>query len=199
MSDIPLLLIAAIVTVYWGRVAGMALRASRKAKRRVAFTATYLVWIPLVLLWIALPWVALGRVGGPWGAPAPSDALWTTLRVVAALVGIGCFVLTLKCWSRMGRDWRMDVDPDAKGELITDGLFGRIRHPIYSLQILLMWCTVAILPTLPMFAVAAVHFALLNVKARGEERYLQATHGDAYARYARRAGRFVPRRAPRDA
>jgi protein-S-isoprenylcysteine O-methyltransferase Ste14 len=197
--DIPLLIVGATVTVYWVRVAAMAIRAARKAKRRVALATTYVVWIPLVTAWVALPWIALGRVGGWWGAPGASGAVWGVLRAVAALVGVGCFVLTLKCWSRMGRDWRMDVDPSAAGELITDGLFGRIRHPIYGLQILLMWCTVAVLPTLPMIVIAAVHFALLNVKARSEEDHLRATHGDAYTRYAARTGRFVPRRARRDA
>jgi protein-S-isoprenylcysteine O-methyltransferase Ste14 len=199
IPDLPLLLVAATVSVYWARVAAMALRASRRAKQRVAFTSTYLVWVPLVLAWIALPWIALGKSGAPWGVPGDLGAGLGILRLVAAVVAIACFALTLRCWSRMGRDWRMDVDPGAKGELITDGLFGRIRHPIYGLQILLMWCSVVVLPTVPMLAIAALHFALLNVKARGEERHLRATHGDAYARYAERTGRFVPRRTRRDA
>jgi protein-S-isoprenylcysteine O-methyltransferase Ste14 len=59
-----------------------------------------------------------------------------------------------------------------------------------------MLCTVAIVPTLPMFAIAAVHMVLMNLKARNEERHLLAVHGDAYARYLRASGRFLPRRPP---
>jgi protein-S-isoprenylcysteine O-methyltransferase Ste14 len=41
--------------------------------------------------------------------------------------------------------------------------------------------------------VALVHIALMLVKARNEERFLLAAKGEAYARYCRRTGRFIPR------
>ena len=97
----------------------------------------------------------------------------------------------------MGSDWRMDVGLERKTDLITDGLFARVRHPIYAFSILLMLCSVAIVPTAPMMLIAAVHIVLMNIKARNEERHLSAVHGDAYARYLRRTGRFFPRRPAR--
>ena len=56
-----------------------------------------------------------------------------------------------------------------------------------------MVCSAVVLPTLPMIVLAVVHLALVNAKARNEERHLLATHGEAYARYVARTGRFVPR------
>ena len=56
-----------------------------------------------------------------------------------------------------------------------------------------MICTAVVVPTLPMVVVAAVHVALVTAKARNEERHLMATHGEAYARYVARTGRFLPR------
>jgi protein-S-isoprenylcysteine O-methyltransferase Ste14 len=44
-----------------------------------------------------------------------------------------------------------------------------------------------------MLAVAAVHVALMILKARNEERHLLASHGETYERYVRRTGRFLPR------
>ena len=44
-----------------------------------------------------------------------------------------------------------------------------------------------------MLVVGLVHLVLMIVKARNEERHLLAVHGDAYARYIERTGRFVPR------
>jgi protein-S-isoprenylcysteine O-methyltransferase Ste14 len=38
-----------------------------------------------------------------------------------------------------------------------------------------------------------IHVALVNAKAQNEERHLLATHGEAYARYVARTGRFLPR------
>jgi protein-S-isoprenylcysteine O-methyltransferase Ste14 len=87
----------------------------------------------------------------------------------------------------------MDVALDAKTELITDGPFRRIRHPIYAYQVMLMICSAIVVGTTAMLALAAIHLALVNLKARNEERHLLATQGDAYARYFERTGRFLPR------
>jgi protein-S-isoprenylcysteine O-methyltransferase Ste14 len=38
----------------------------------------------------------------------------------------------------------------------------------------------------------------MNVKARNEEAHLARMHGDAYAQYVARTGRFLPRAAARD-
>jgi protein-S-isoprenylcysteine O-methyltransferase Ste14 len=44
-----------------------------------------------------------------------------------------------------------------------------------------------------MIAVALVHVTLMNLKARNEERHLLAMHGESYASYLARTGRFLPR------
>jgi protein-S-isoprenylcysteine O-methyltransferase Ste14 len=92
----------------------------------------------------------------------------------------------------------MAVTPDQKTELVTTGLYGYIRHPIYALSILLMLCSAAVVPTIPMAGVAVVHILLMFTKARNEERFLLGAQGDAYARYCRRTGRFVPRFGARE-
>jgi protein-S-isoprenylcysteine O-methyltransferase Ste14 len=48
-----------------------------------------------------------------------------------------------------------------------------------------------------MFVVAVVHATLMILKARNEERFLLDLHGEAYARYCARTGRFLPRAAAR--
>ena len=49
-----------------------------------------------------------------------------------------------------------------------------------------------------MLAVAAIHVVLMNIKARNEEAHLARMHGEAYARYVERTGRFLPRAAARN-
>ena len=49
-----------------------------------------------------------------------------------------------------------------------------------------------------MLAIAVVHVTLMHLKARNEEAHLAAVHGEAYARYAARTGRFVPRLTTRE-
>jgi len=109
-------------------------------------------------------------------------------------VAVAALAATVRCWTRMGRNWRMDVGVATKAPLITDSFFAYIRHPIYAFSMLLMLCSLAIVPTLPMLVVAAIHITMMNAKARTEERHLLAVHGDAYARYLRASGRFFPRR-----
>ena len=112
---------------------------------------------------------------------------------LAAATALACLALKAWCWSTMGKDWRMDVSEKRKGTLITDGLFAYVRHPIYALSMLLMLCSAIILATPTMLVIAALHLVLNNVKARNEERHLLATHGEPYALYLRRTGRFFPR------
>ena len=106
-------------------------------------------------------------------------------------------VPSFHCWLRMGDDWRMDIGA-RKTDLITDGLFGLIRHPIYAFSMLLMVCSAVIVPTAAMIAIAVTHLTLMNLKARNEEDHLSAVHGETYRRYVARTGRFFPRLRARE-
>jgi protein-S-isoprenylcysteine O-methyltransferase Ste14 len=205
MHDLPLLLIALTVTAYWLGVGRMVVRVRRHRRVDAGLVpeqprerAMWLVWVPLVAAWIALPWLALPRTGGWLGLPefVREDAFFL-LRLIAALVAVGCVVATARCYKRMGDDWRMDVT-SRQTALFTDGPFNRIRHPIYAFSILMMLCSAVVLPTPPMLAIALLHVLLMHMKARNEEAHLAAVHGEDYARYAARTGRFVPRLTTRE-
>ena len=202
--DITGTLVAAVVTAYWFGVGAMIVRVRRQSRKHAAHAATVLprqplerlmgaAWVPLVAAWVALPWLALARTGAPFGLP-PFALLpeYASVRYAAAIVAAVCLALTIKSWARMGRHWRMAVT-DEEQALITDGMFARIRHPIYSLSILLMLCTMLVVPTGLMVAVGIVHIAMMVLKAHNEERHLLAKHGAAYAGYLARTGRFLPR------
>jgi len=201
MRDIPLLAVALTVCVYWLRVGAMALHARRRYRHDVGIVperpverVMWLVFVPLVLAWCTLPWVALAHDGGPWAVPAfARDAsVYPALRWLAAACAVASLLLTIQCWRRMGAKWRMDISDDNTA-LITDGWFGRVRHPIYAFGILMMIATALVLPSPSMIALAVVHFAWMNLKARNEEAHLSRMHGEAYARYVQRTGRFIPR------
>jgi len=200
MRDIPLALLTATVWTYWIIVGVMVVRMSRKTRRRAGFVPEqpqeqlmWVVWVPLVALWMGLPWAALRRQEEFLLPDFATGSGYSVLRWIAAVVAILALAGTMRCWAKMGRRWRMAVAVSEKTELITDGPFRRIRHPIYAFSILLVLCSFAILPTLPMLAVALVNITLLNLKARNEERHLQASLGDSYAAYVAATGRFLPR------
>jgi protein-S-isoprenylcysteine O-methyltransferase Ste14 len=206
MRDVPLVVLIATIWAYWLCVAAMVVRLRRRHRRRVGLVPEqrverymWMIWVPLVALWMFLPYAALTRTQPPLALPefARSAPAYAGLRWVAAGLAVVCLLVTIKCWRQMGDDWRMDVGA-RKTALITDGLFRRIRHPIYAFSMLLMVCSALIVPTWPMIVVAALHLVLMNVKARNEERHLSQVHGESYLRYVARTGRFLPRLSSRE-
>lgn len=195
-------MLAATIWTYWFGVGLMVFRVHRKSHRlgglvprQTAERVMWIVWVPLVAGWLTLPYLALVR-RNPWlHTPdfAVTDPVYAALRWVAAGVALLCLLLTAWCWARMDVNWSMAVNEEERGELIVDGLFARVRHPIYALSIKLMVCSAIIVATPPMLAIAVVHIVLMNFKARNEERHLLKMHGDAYARYLLCTGRFIPR------
>jgi protein-S-isoprenylcysteine O-methyltransferase Ste14 len=197
VQNLPALIIGSIMAFYWARV----LRLAWKEKRRTGQAANLLppeplgralriIWFPTIALWIILPLLA-GSLAQPWiFRPLYVNAIiaWSALSVAVA-----AFVATLICLKKMGRSWRMGINPNDKTQLIISGPYAYLRHPIYALSSLLMLCTMAILPSPAMLTVGLIHLILLQWEARREEKYLTALHGPTYGDYAARTGRFVPR------
>src|SRR3972149_6393764 len=83
------------------------------------------------------------------------------------------------------------------GELVTNGLYARVRHPQYTglflitAGMLVQWPTIITVATWP--ALIVIYSRL----ARREEREAEARFGQAYRGYAARGPVFVPRLGPR--
>ena len=113
-----------------------------------------------------------------------------------AWTGVGLLtlglVLILAAVAGMGESWRIGIDRERPGALVTSGLFDRIRHPIYSGIFLLTLGLALLTADVLSIAVAAAAAVGLPVQARLEEQFLGSVHPD-YASYQRRTGRFWPR------
>jgi protein-S-isoprenylcysteine O-methyltransferase Ste14 len=148
-------------------------------------------------LWLAAlaPRARLGHMTGArligwlW-APAP---WWWIAASIAAALCVACTVVTFVCWRKMGRSWRIGIDPNETLVMVTSGPYRMVRHPIYALRMVINVCVMVMAPTLLVVLAAGLDFVLLQIEARREERYMEATHGQAYARYKNSVGRFVPR------
>jgi protein-S-isoprenylcysteine O-methyltransferase Ste14 len=201
MHDLPALLLAAVMWAYWGRVGRMSWRIRRRTRTLSGVVPEqglerflWLFFVPVVAAWLALPLLAAFRDSGSLAVPeAARSTPWLAVRLIAAIAALALLLATVRCWDRMGRHWRMAVTPGQPQVLITDGPFARVRHPIYGYQILLMLASLVVVPTAAMLALAVIHAALMLVKARNEERHLLGAHGEDYAEYVARTGRFFPR------
>jgi protein-S-isoprenylcysteine O-methyltransferase Ste14 len=112
---------------------------------------------------------------------------------VAAAVGVAALWGTMLCWKRMGKSWRMGINPEEKTQLIVSGPYGYVRHPIYALSSVLMGATMAAMASPAMLVVGAIHLGLLQWEAVREEKHLVKQHGQGYVEYCRHVGRFVPK------
>lgn len=203
MSPFPSYACGLVVLVYWGTVLRKIIRAGRKNRgasvgalpRSAVERLLWSAWVPTIIAWMALPFVIPQQTPGKhfWldpviaGSPAVSVVRWAAV-VGAALV----YFASVRCWRHMGRHWRIAIDA-GQTTLLTDGPFSRVRHPIYSLNILLALLTAIAVPAPAVFAVTAAHVLLANIKAANEERFLLRLHPGEYPAYARRTGRFLPR------
>ena len=118
-------------------------------------------------------------------------------RDVVHLVGVGLVVVgiavTLTAQLAMGASWRGDVDPDARTELVTTGPFRFVRNPIFTGTATTALGLALMVPNVLAGAMLICFAAAWEIQVRlVEEPYLRRVHGDAYARYAARTGRFVP-------
>ena len=113
----------------------------------------------------------------------------------AAGVGLaaGGMVATVGAQLAMGDAWRVGVDPEERTELVTDGPFALVRNPIYAGMIPFFWGIALLVPNLVTLAGAICVTVALELQTRlVEDPYLVRTHGEAYADYAARVGRFLP-------
>jgi protein-S-isoprenylcysteine O-methyltransferase Ste14 len=153
------------------------------------------LWFPLLIAWVLMPGLAIKR-RHPWlviSETLLADPVMSTARWSAAIVAVASFCAVIWCWVQMGRQWRVGVLPGAQTAVISLGPFRFIRHPIYAFTSLLVLCSMVIVPTLAMTIVALPHIVLMYFKSCREEQLLLRTHGEIYAAYCRRTGRFLPR------
>ena len=86
--------------------------------------------------------------------------------------------------------WRLNIDREKAGPLVTRGVFSRSRNPIYLSFDLLVAGSFLIHGRLLFLGVGLVVAATLHALIRREETFLAGCYGDAYRAYAARVGRY---------
>jgi len=113
------------------------------------------------------------------------------LGVVLASLGIA---ITLVAQFAMGDAWRIGVDPAERTELVVHGPFSLVRNPIFAAMIPSFMGIALLAPSAVTLIGAILLMLALELQTRLiEEPYLSGVHGEQYAVYAARVGRFLPR------
>ena len=122
---------------------------------------------------------------------AAMDRAWVNRSgLVLACLG---FVLTIVAQLQMRDSWRVGVDSRETTPLVTAGVFGIVRNPIFSAVLLATAGFFLMVPNLLSAAAFAFLIVGLEIQVRHvEEPHLARVHPGTYLAYARRVGRFVP-------
>jgi protein-S-isoprenylcysteine O-methyltransferase Ste14 len=111
----------------------------------------------------------------------------------AALAGPG-LLATFVAQMAMGDAWRIGVDRTKRSRLVTEPPFSVIRNPIFAGMIAFFSGVFLLVPNAAALTGLLLLVAALELQVRlVEEPHLRQLHGQEYAAYAARVGRFLPR------
>ncbi len=127
------------------------------------------------------------RRGPAW----PRALTWPTRTLGLAALSGGVRLLA-RAGGDLGANLTPFPRPKPDAELVRDGVYGIVRHPIYSAFVLLAggWALLTTNP--PRLMLTAALVALLNAKAAREETWLLARFPD-YAAYRAAVPKLFPR------
>lgn len=148
--------------------------------------AMFLTWLVLPLASIATPIL---------DALAYRLPLWTLLPALAMCV-IGLHVF-YRSQVDLANNWSPTLEVREGHQLVTHGIYARIRHPMYAA----LWLLVAAQPLLIQNwlagpAVIAAFAAMYGYRVHHEEAMLRSEFKEEWLLYAIRTGRLWPRPAP---
>lgn len=140
-------------------------------------------WVVGQFAWM----IAIGA--GGWWWPGSRPGSWA-IGLALALGGLGGWIGILGA-VHLGRNRTAYPKPRTGGELVVTGVYGWMRHPLYTSLILLGWAW-ALGRWSELAGLSTLGLAwFLDAKARREERWLEREY-PGYREYRGRVRRFVP-------
>lgn len=110
------------------------------------------------------------------------------IGVAAIAMGIMLFIYALLSF---GRSFRVGIDEDRPGELVTTGAFSISRNPIYTAFGLVLAGAFLIIPNWIILIYVFAGIWLFNRQILLEEQSLKRIYGKKYTEYCKRVRRFL--------
>jgi protein-S-isoprenylcysteine O-methyltransferase Ste14 len=142
-------------------------------------------WLAAQIMLLCLAVVA-PQWEGPWPSAYRRAGRWVGGPI--ALLGV---LLVVTGSVRLGTNLTPLPRPKANGQLVQNGIYGVVRHPIYSGVIAVLFGSSLLTGRLSRLALALAAVSFFDAKARREEAWLMEQFPD-YAAYRRRVKKLIP-------
>ncbi len=113
---------------------------------------------------------------------------------LGALLLVASVFLYWRAYSDLGTNWSPKIETRESQQLVTNGVYKQLRHPVYAAMWL--WCAAnaLLLPNwIAGFAITVTFLPLYVTRVPREEAMMLATFGDDYQAYIERTGRIWPK------
>ena len=147
--------------------------------------------VAALFLWFGS--VALHGTGLTPGLFEPRLFQSRAAETTGAALALGALGLQVTAFVHMGRSWRIGIDPGSRERLVTTGVFGVSRNPIYLALDLLVVSAFAMSGSLYFLISGLVVVSGIHVQIFREERFLAGVFGAEYASYRGRVRRYLGR------
>ena len=119
------------------------------------------------------------------------------LRNGSLVAGVTCMVIGLWLFYRshadLGTNWSITLEVREQHRLITQGVYRRVRHPMYLALLLYSIGQALVIPNWVAGPSNLIAFIILfGLRVRAEEKMMADEFGDEYAAYTARTKRLVP-------
>jgi len=128
----------------------------------------------------------------PWSMlPIPDWIRWIGF-------GVGILSLPFLVWVHqvLGKQFAPSVEFQADHQLVTTGPYSRVRHPMYTVHIVLFFTWIMVSANLLFLINYIVMLIIIILRMPKEEAKLLEIFGEEYRSYMKRTGRLLPRFCP---
>ena len=175
-----------ILIIYWF-ISGIT--AKKSSFKETIYTQFIFYWLPLILAIYLL---------GPderFGNSLIKGNFVSNSNLTGAIGLSLCYLgLAIACWSRylLGKNWSVSVQKKEDHELIKNGAYKLIRHPIYSGLILMFLGNAIIVGTWRGLIGVLIVSVSFWFKLKKEEKWLIDLFGNKYQEYILKTKALVP-------
>lgn len=113
------------------------------------------------------------------------------IKYIGLVVLAVSLVWTIIAQGHMKNSWRIGIDTETKTELVTNGLFGLSRNPIFFGMILSLVGLFLVTPNALTLLFLILGYVLIQIQIRLEEDFLTNEHGQNYIDYKHKVRRLI--------